>query len=338
MTKRLSIAYIIFRTRENTGSKVVFQHVNALRKRGHIVTVYTLFGKPAVWFPKEITTHSIFSFFLHKQPDIVVATFWPTAYVTMLLPVKKKFYCIMGWEEDFYDNPILRFFARRTHKLPLRKLVLSDYLSRRLAGYTKKKERVDKIITFIINDAFYKAHSDIYPKSKGKVTILSVISWYNRYKGPDLLVRVIAKLKKKHPEYHFILAGREAHSYSPLIDEFHSNLSTSELITLYRRADLMLITSRVEGFYIPGLEAMAARLPVITTNSGGVLEYAIPGKTAIVVDTLAKICEDDLIEKLQKNKQLRQRLIDGGAKMAKKYQGYTFSDMGYDLEKIFLKR
>lgn len=71
-------------------------------------------------------------------------------------------------------------------------------------------------------------------------------------------------------------------------------------------ADLFLLPSEYESFGLAALEAMAAGVPVITTNAGGLKEINIPGETGYMGDvgdvhTMAqqaiKILKDDVVLK-----------------------------------------
>ena len=57
----------------------------------------------------------------------------------------------------------------------------------------------------------------------------------------------------------------------------------------------------------------------MTTDSGGVKEYAKDGYNAIFVQKLKDLWEHDMIERLWRDKKLMNTLITNGKKSAKKY-------------------
>jgi len=86
--------------------------------------------------------------------------------------------------------------------------------------------------------------------------------------------------------------------------------NSNEVNKLLCYSDLFLLPSETESFGLAALEAMAARTPVISTNSGGLPEVNIQGKTGFLsdigdTDDMAKngifILED--LERLEKFKQ-----------------------------------
>jgi glycosyltransferase involved in cell wall biosynthesis len=56
-----------------------------------------------------------------------------------------------------------------------------------------------------------------------------------------------------------------------------------EMAEFYRGCDLFVFSSRGEGFGLPALESMAVGCPVLTTDSGGVRQFATDGQNCAMV-------------------------------------------------------
>ncbi len=70
-----------------------------------------------------------------------------------------------------------------------------------------------------------------------------------------------------------------------------------EMAEFYGRCDLFVFSSRGEGFGLPALESMAIGCPVVTTDSGGVRQFAVDGENCVMVPpadapALARAVED----------------------------------------------
>jgi glycosyltransferase involved in cell wall biosynthesis len=64
---------------------------------------------------------------------------------------------------------------------------------------------------------------------------------------------------------------------------FHGQVSDEEKFRLLTAADVYVSASLHEGFGICFLEAMAARLPIIATDTGGQTDFLVSGRNAILV-------------------------------------------------------
>jgi len=92
-----------------------------------------------------------------------------------------------------------------------------------------------------------------------------------------------------------------------------------ELARIYNKSHIFISTSWWEGFGLPALEAMACGCAVITSDSGGADEYALPGKNCLMyephnVDSLKK-----QIMILINRPNLRRKLSNAGVATARKF-------------------
>ena len=122
---------------------------------------------------------------------------------------------------------------------------------------------------------------------KGAFVILSVGELSTR-KNPDVVIRALADLKNDNIYYVAVGKGKHLVSLKKLVEEKGLNTKvffpgfTSDPEPYYQMADVSVFPSRREGLGLAGIEAMAAGLPLLTTNSGGISDYSIDGKTGFV--------------------------------------------------------
>ena len=64
--------------------------------------------------------------------------------------------------------------------------------------------------------------------------------------------------------------------------EYHYRPTRERLRQIYQSCDIFLCPSWYEGLGLPSMEAMACRCALVASDTGGCLDYAINGKTALV--------------------------------------------------------
>ena len=153
--------------------------------------------------------------------------------------------------------------------------------------------------------------------------ILCVARASDPNKGVRTLVEALAQL----PEPARVTLVDEDHPESPArkraaeLGCLHrlrivGRVSTPELLTLYRRAALVAVPSRFEGFGLPAAEAMACGTPVVAAASGALPELVRRGGGGVLVPhddpgALAKAIAS-LLEQPEARARLGARGIRGG--------------------------
>ena len=96
-------------------------------------------------------------------------------------------------------------------------------------------------------------------------------------------------------------------------------VTDAELVNLYSKASVFLLPTRMEGWGLAIMEAMAAGCPVVSSPVGGVTELVSDGENGLLVRVgdVAAIVES--IERLLDDADLRNRLCANAAKTIKEY-------------------
>jgi glycosyltransferase EpsD len=152
--------------------------------------------------------------------------------------------------------------------------------------------------------------------SKDDIAIISVGD-LTRRKNHEAVIKAISKVESSKLKY--IICGKgELEGY---LRDLISDLNIEDRVVFagYRKdvneilksSDIFVFPSLWEGLGLAGIEAMAARIPVIASNRHGILEYAIDEETALLCepkdsDGIARsierlIYEEGLAEKLTDN-------------------------------------
>ena len=102
-------------------------------------------------------------------------------------------------------------------------------------------------------------------------------------------------------------------------------------------SDLFLLPSETESFGLVALEAMAARVPVISSNTGGLPELNVHGKTGYLVDigdvnAMAKygikLLQDDILLSKFKENAYQRALEFSIDKIVPMYEGVYHRALG----------
>ena len=161
-------------------------------------------------------------------------------------------------------------------------------------------------------------------------------------KNIERTIKAFIKYKKEvKDDLKFVIVGGKGWKYDNIMKLIESMgtdiiltgyIDEEDKIPIYKLAQIFAFPSLYEGFGMPVLEAMAAGVPVITSNVSSLPEVA--GDAAILVDPLN---EDEIFEaykKILSDKKLQLEMIDKGLEQAKKFE---WKESAKVLEQIYEK-
>ena len=116
-----------------------------------------------------------------------------------------------------------------------------------------------------------------FPELAGKFVLL-FFSRVHVKKGLDLLAGALAAVHREHPGLHVLLAGNDDGALAPFLDQVSAAGVADRVTTLghvsgerarraWAAADAFVLPSYSEGFSMAILEALACRLPTLTTTA-----------------------------------------------------------------------
>jgi len=192
----------------------------------------------------------------------------------------------------------------------------------------------------------------------GRPTLLTVsrIVKANRYKGHDVVLRALARVKSEIPDIAYVIAGegddvnylervaRECGVGANVI--FAGRASEEELPLLYNACDASILCSRedrgrrgilAEGFGMALVEASACGKPVIAGRSGGVPDAVREGVTGLLVDPGDSDAVAATIMKVLREPGLAKKLGANGREWVEKEMNWTRAadEFAETMEKFF---
>jgi len=352
----VKITFILNSIGISGGVRVVFEYANHLYERGHQVSV--IFPLIPTWSDtkwynirttagaikgiaqKLVKGNKINRFDLKAKlvrvtslseryipdSDIVVATWWSTAYCVARYGDNKgkKFYLVQHYE--IWGGPKEKVDS--SYKLGLKIIAVSGWL----------KNIIESELGGDVEAVIPNAPSwEFYPENRKENKVVRILMPYRkeRWKGFSDGVKAFEIARRKYANIQLVVFGLGQGRNLPQYVEFHRNPTGAELRKVYNSCDIFLFPSHCEGFGLPPMEAMACKIPVVTTNVGAIPDYTIPNKTALVsqprdVEGLARN-----VIRLVENTNMRKRIAENGYNHVKEFTWGKATDR---LERIFRKQ
>jgi glycosyltransferase involved in cell wall biosynthesis len=163
------------------------------------------------------------------------------------------------------------------------------------------KEKI-QLVPMAVHDKYFEAYDKKLAKEQFRVKYgfdryILFVSRIEPRKNHALLLRSFIELELHLQGYYLVLLGHQSLD-TPAFTEIMAHLSEeikpfilikgdvpdAELLLFYRAADVFVYPSKAEGFGIPPLEAAAAKVPVICSNTSSMGDFTFFGKNHIAPD------------------------------------------------------
>ncbi|MGL4372219.1 MAG: glycosyltransferase family 4 protein, partial [Turicibacter sp.] len=327
------------------GLKMLYEQMKHLQKRGHQIRVVLRgeFEKVVPewvdnFIPDEEKVIGTGTKYLDviKDSDIVFSGF-----INQLEELENNKIPVLYWEqghETLYGDVSNRNNEKYNRELLAKLYGANVYLA-------SDSEYVQKIIRAKFNKDSYVLPNFIdttsyYPientEPKETLTILLVGNPILKFKGFEKALSVLVKLWNEGKRFKVVWACQIKPSISPLPFDikFYENISQTELTQVYREADILLSCSMYEGCPMPPLEAMASGVAVVTTNCGGINQYAKHERNALISNKGNAEELASYVSLLLENYNLRHELIENGLITA---QELNYENGAVILEEMLLR-
>ncbi len=243
--------------------------------------------------------------------------------------------------EHVFDRPMIRPFrpllmSGFRHVKVVQ--VISQYLGTwaRKTGYTGPIEVIPNGVEASlfgekIEESKIESIKEQIGKKKGEVWLVHT----GRLVKKNSLDTVIKALPLLPPHVHFVLIGDgvEKEALEGLVDEldvgdrvhFIGNIENKKLPTFLQACDIFIRPSLTEGLGTSFIEAMAAGLPVIATQEGGIADFLFDSKrnpsknpTGFAVDVNSSKQIAQAVERILQNPEQTKKVIQNAKNLIKK--------------------
>ena len=230
---------------------------------------------------------------------------------------------------------IFRFFVAYIAHKSKAVLTVSNFSKKSIVEYCRVKP--DKVFTTYAAADMIPGKSTAFKPLLGK-DFFFYVGNAHVHKNLPMLVKAMPEILITHPDLFLVFVGKESVHHKKLQEGvpkeianrviFTGFVDDSQLKWLYENALLYTFPSLMEGFGLPGLEAMQHGLAVSSSNSSCLPE--IYGDAARYYDPKDSMSIAEAIIELVSFPDLRQKLIKQGRKRASKYSWSRMTQETHD--------
>lgn len=299
------------------GNRSCLEHAWFLGRSGHSVTVFAVEGADPGWYehPLDVRFFSRRGLADVLRPgefDLVVANHHEGAVECLSLDHPSTVYAYRSYD-PFLVTPALR----------KKSIELYDRYSHHMANSTMVAElvslhspaRIHVVPCQMDHGAFEKWRLSHPRRPRDRLRVGVMAAYPNKVKGLDLVSSVFRELKSRMPEVETVGIFQLPVDI-PHLDRLVIAPSFERKLTELTDLDVFLHTSTFESMGRAPLEAMALGVPVVATNSWGILEIA-RADNMVLVDRRSAPYIAGAIHDLLAEPERRERMSEAGIRMAR---------------------
>ncbi len=296
------------------GTRRIVEMSNRLVDRGHEVCIYHPEGTPCDWLlckaqvkktaqlHSEAIEHDVLLFNFPKQYDDAIAAkarlkvfyvleLYKSELLTGInrLQLLRRRYKRMRELKRCLDGPFM-FMANATW--------MAEFLQQKL------RKPCELVIGGFAHDVFHVPGAGQVERVPGRV----LTSGDKRaHKGAGDVEEAVAIARRKLPNLS--------------LETYHGKgIAQRDMARLYASAEVFVDAQHHAGWSNPVIEALACGTPVVSTDIGGVRDFAIHEKTALLVPPRNPQAIADAIVRMMSDPALRDRLVKSGLAQVQLFQ------------------
>ena len=327
----MKIGFLVNDLHLSGGVNVVVKHASALQRvHGHEVSIVisSVMGWHA-WRYRELKDVRVVHIkeVAGEEFDVVVATWWETVFNLGLLKARSTVWFMQSLEDRFYQSgDPMQLLAQSVYSLNIPVITEASWIRDFLRNQNPSRP-VGYAVNGIEKEIFHQ-QGRLDPND-GPIRILIEGSASAPNKGVSQCFDVIQRMTQPNITSWVSPSGATA---GPGIDAVAGPLTFEEMADVYRRTDVLLKLSRVEGMFGPPLEAFHCGATAVVAPVTGAEEYIRHGVNSIVVPWDDVVGTAAVLDRLARNREEVQVLKLGAAKTASCWPDWAASSEEFNRE------
>ncbi|HTS18825.1 MAG TPA: glycosyltransferase [Verrucomicrobiae bacterium] len=317
------------------GNQTLLRQAEEMRRRGHDVTIVTYSPKPD-WFRFETRVIQVPAgqamATCVPPSDVVVATYFTNAMELRAITAPVKVYYAQGDQYVFADSSMaateqnrhLRELSRASYQMPgIRFVPNSHNLARAVEKLCGRK--ADAILPVCTDQTIFRPLQRSLPGSRLRLLIVGPDARGTEaepllFKGIQDIHNALQILNQRYPHFSAVrMSNTPPDIFARFPCEFYIAPGDEMKTVLFGASHILIYASHYDSCPRPPQEAMAAGCAVVCTATGGAMEYCRDGENSLLVPVQSPAAIADAVERLIKDHELREKLIQGGLATAREY-------------------